>query len=191
MGFDPRYLDQERRLLALAGLLGLAAGLLAFFVGEALDEDDQADPASVWRFIRAEAAARELDPGFVYALAWAESSLRPDAESSVARGMMQLTKGAWREVSEQPYRRAWNWQTNVRVSIAYLAFLRGKLQEHDAFSYPLLAASYRYGFYHVKGRDFRMERLKTPENKIYQRLFQGFVRPVIPPEESGGGGPKA
>lgn len=89
-----------------------------------------------------------------------------------------------KEVSDLSYRRAWDWRTNIKVGAAYLGHCRELLEEKDRFSYPLLAASYRYGFYHVKNRRFDMQRLKRPRNRTYQQLFDGNLNPVPLPEES-------
>ncbi len=181
---DRRYLRDERRLVRLAAIAGLAAGILAAFFLWVVAErgaPDRIGPEEVWQFIEEHAPRAGLDPQFVYALAWAESSLDPRAESPVARGLMQLTRIAWEEVSDQPYRLAWKWQVNLQVGLDYLVFCRDFLQRHDRFSYPLLAAAYRYGPYHVKNHGFDINALQTPKNEIYQAIFAGHVRPVLPP----------
>ncbi|MEO0510269.1 MAG: transglycosylase SLT domain-containing protein [Verrucomicrobiota bacterium] len=183
MPIDQRYRRDERLLIRLAIVLGLAAGLLALILTKTLGSDsEQVSPVKVWNYINEVAPEQGIDPEFVYALAWAESSLDAKARSSVARGMMQLTKSAWREVSDESYRHAWNWKTNIRVGVDYLAFCRDFLESHDSFSYPLLAASYRYGPYYVKGKGFTIAELRQPENEIYKRIFGGNIRPVAPPQ---------
>lgn len=137
----------------------------------------------VYAHIVEEAGEAGLDPDFVYALAWAESSLNAHANSSVARGLMQMTKIAWEEVSDKSYRGAWNWKTNIEVGIDYLAFSQQFLEQKNQFSYPLLAACFRYGPYYVQKRNFQISNLKRPENEIYKRLFAGNVAPVLPPSE--------
>ena len=87
-----------------------------------------------------------LDPSFVYAICHAESSLNAKAETSIARGMMQLTEAAWSDVSNLHYRTAFQWETNVEVGMLYLKRLKGMLESVDRFNYPRLAASYRYGY---------------------------------------------
>ncbi len=170
-------------LIRMAVILGIVAGILAFTLTRTLgDRDQKVSPEDVWAFVQEQAPQRDLDPEFVYALAWAESSLNARARSSVARGIMQLTKPAWQEVSEESYRHAWDWRTNIRVGIDYLAFCRDYLKKHDSFSYPLLAASYRYGPYYVENKNFNILQLKQPKNEIYRRIFGGNIRPVVPPE---------
>lgn len=182
MAIDHHYLRDERFLVRLAVILGVVFGVLAFLLARNLSSRaEQVSPEEVYAFIEESSAQRGLDPEFVYALAWAESSLNAKARSSVARGMMQLTKPAWREVSDESYRHAWDWKTNVRVAIDYLDFCRDFLKRHDSFSYPLLAASYRYGPYYVQKRGFEIKRLKKPKNEIYKRIFSGNIRPVKPP----------
>lgn len=182
MPIDHHYLRDERFVVRLAVVLGVVVGILAFFMAKNMTSRvEQVSPEEVWSYVQEASAQKDLDPEFVYALAWAESSLNAKARSSVARGMMQLTKSAWREVSDESYRHAWDWKTNVRVGIDYLVFCRDFLKQHDAFSYPLLAASYRYGPYYVKKRGFDLNQVRTPKNEIYQRIFNGIIRPVPPP----------
>ncbi len=179
---DHRYHRDERLLIRIAVALGVVVGILAFTLTQTLSEKkEQISPEEVWAYIQVQAPQRGLDPEFVYALAWAESSLDARARSSVARGIMQLTRQAWAEVSDESYRHAWDWKTNIRVSIDYLAFCREYLKQHDSFNYPLLAASYRYGPYYVASKSFNMAQVKPAKNEIYKRIFNGNIRPVSPP----------
>jgi soluble lytic murein transglycosylase-like protein len=179
---DLLYQRDERRIIRVAVVLGVIAGVLAFFLATKLDSgEEQVSPIEVWDYIAEVAPQRGLDPEFVYALAWAESSLDAKARSSVARGIMQLTKPAWREVSDESYRYAWDWKSNIRVAVDYLAFCRDFLKQHNSFNYPLLAASYRYGPYYVRDKNFNIRQIQTPKNKIYRRIFEGNIRPVAPP----------
>ena len=170
-------------MVRLAVVLGVVAGILALILAKKIgSRSEPVSPAEVWDYVQVVSEQKDLQAEFVYALAWAESSLDARARSSVARGMMQLTKPAWREVSDESYREAWDWKTNVRVAIDYLDFCRDFLKRHDSFSYPLLAASYRYGPYYVKEKEFNIQKLKVPKNEIYQRIFDGDIRPVKPPQ---------
>ena len=135
----------------------------------------------VWEKVSAKASASGLNPTFVYAICHAESSLNANAESSVARGMMQLTEAAWQDVTKLHYRQAFEWETNVEVGILYLERLKGMLESVDLFSYPRLAASYRYGFGALRKEKFMVSRMKTPINRIYRKLFAGDMAPVSPP----------
>jgi membrane-bound lytic murein transglycosylase MltF len=135
----------------------------------------------VWEKVSSQAPASGLDPTFVYAICHAESSLNANAESSVARGMMQLTEAAWQDVTKLHYRQAFEWETNVEVGILYLERLKGMLESVDLFSYPRLAASYRYGFGALRKEKFMVSRMKTPINRIYRKLFAGDMAPVSPP----------
>lgn len=187
MPIDQRYFKDERLLTRMAVGLGLVVGLLAFVLTQVTGpRSKQVEPLEVWGFIQEQAAQQDLDPEFIYALAWAESSLDARARSSVARGILQLTKPAWQEVTDESYRHAWNWRTNIRIGIEYMAFCRDYLKRHNSFSYPLLAASYRYGPYYVKARGFDLAQVKQPKNEIYRRIFAGNIRPVVPPEPSAG-----
>jgi len=80
-------------------------------------------------------------------------------------------------------------QVNDELQSLHEAYVGGLAQceqseivvAHDAFSYPLLAASYRYGPSYVRQRGFDLSQLRKPKNKIYQRIFAGMIRPVSPP----------
>jgi soluble lytic murein transglycosylase-like protein len=136
----------------------------------------------VWEKIVKEAPGYGLEPTFVYAVCHAESSLDANAESSVAKGMMQLTEAAWSDVTKLHYRQAFEWETNVEVGMLYLQRLKGMLESQALFSYPRLAASYRYGYGALRKEKFMVSRLKTPINRIYRKLFAGNLKPVEPPQ---------
>ena len=136
----------------------------------------------VWLKIKELGPVHRLDPAFIYAICHAESSLNANAKSSVARGMMQLTEAAWQDVTQLHYRQAFEWETNVEVGILYLSRLKGMLESVNLFSYPRLAASYRYGYGALRKEKFMVSRMKTPVNRIYRKLFAGELSPVSPPE---------
>jgi soluble lytic murein transglycosylase-like protein len=136
----------------------------------------------VWAKIKKEAPPLGLDPNFVYAICHAESSLNANAQSSIARGMMQLTEAAWSDVTNLHYRTAFQWETNIEVGMLYLERLKGMLESVDMFNYPRLAASYRYGYNALRQEQYMVSRMKTPINRIYRKLFAGQLSPVEPPE---------
>jgi soluble lytic murein transglycosylase-like protein len=140
------------------------------------------DDHKVWEKIKREAPQLGLDPSFVYAICHAESSLNANAQSSIARGMMQLTEAAWSDVTNLHYRTAFQWETNVEVGMLYLKRLKGMLESVDMFNYPRLAASYRYGYNALRQEQYMVSRMKTPINRIYRKLFAGQLSPVEPPE---------
>jgi len=140
------------------------------------------DEEKVWGKIKTEAPQLGLDPSFVFAICHAESSLNANAESSIAKGMMQLTEAAWSDVSKLHYRTAFQWETNIEVGMLYLKRLKGMLESVDLFSYPRLAASYRYGYSALRREQFMVSRMKTPVNRIYRKLFAGTIDPVPVPE---------
>lgn len=137
----------------------------------------------VWEKIKSEAPEHGLEPSFVYAVCHAESSLNANAETSVARGMMQLTEAAWSDVTKLHYRQAFDWETNVEVGMLYLKRLKQMLGSQGLFSYPRLAASYRYGYGALRKEKFMVSRLKTPVNRIYRKLFAGELAPVKTPSD--------
>jgi soluble lytic murein transglycosylase-like protein len=140
------------------------------------------DEEKVWEKIKTEAPQLGLDPSFVFAICHAESSLNANAESSIAKGMMQLTEAAWSDVTKLHYRTAFQWETNIEVGMLYLKRLKGMLESVDLFSYPRLAASYRYGYSALRREQFMVSRMKTPVNRIYRKLFAGTIDPVPVPE---------
>ncbi|MGF1530958.1 MAG: lytic transglycosylase domain-containing protein [Puniceicoccaceae bacterium] len=135
----------------------------------------------VWRAVQKEAAAANLDPGFVYAVVWAESSLNAHADSGVARGLMQLTKPAWEMVTTRRYDDAYQWRSNLKAGVAYLALNRDFLVKHQQFTYANLAAAYRYGRNRLQKEAFDLSRLPEPTNQIYRSLLGSNIWPVYPP----------
>ena len=163
----------------------LVVGVFALFTScKYFDPDaDFIDEKVVWQKIKQEAPQLGLEPTFVYAICHAESSLNANAKTSIAKGMMQLTEGAWSDVSKLHYRTAFQWETNVEVGMLYLKRLKGMLESVDMFNYPRLAASYRYGYNALRQEQFMVSRMKTPINRIYRKLFAGQLAPVSIPEE--------
>ncbi len=177
-----------RNRRSLAGLLPglLTAVLLISGCSGPRDRAERERPTTkqVWEFISEEATRNGLDPHFVFAIAHAESSLNPAAESynGFARGMMQMSEGAWKTVSDQNWDYAWNWQENVRMGVAYLVHLREQLERARAFTYPNLAAAYRFGPGTLKRENYQLGNLQPKvKNRVYQQLLQGNIRPVPAP----------
>lgn len=172
------------------GLSGVAVVVFALFFWLGRPEPmenapDTPERYAVWLDVKARAEAAGLEPGFVFAICVAESSLNPKARAKgdYARGLMQVSRVAWKEVSQRPYSQAFHPQANLEVGTAYLDHLKQFLEERNQFSYPLLAACYRYGPYAVQDAGFRISRLEQPENLIYQQLFAGNEAPVALPKD--------
>ena len=183
MAPDFRYSRDERAVLRLAIFLGVIVLAVALLLAALFRPRESKVPDGVaCKLIQTVASSQGINPEFVYAIAWAESSLNPRARSSVARGMMQLTEAAWKQVSQKPYRAAWDWQTNVEVAVDYLTYCRSYLEQHGAFSYPLLAACYRFGPHYVKRKQFDLKNIDRPQNEIYRAIFDGDLRPVPLPK---------
>ena len=64
----------------------------------------------VWKKVKQEAAIYGLDPSFVYAVVFAESSLRPRAKNTGGNGIMQISKPTWQDMSNYPYKFVWDWK---------------------------------------------------------------------------------
>ncbi len=135
----------------------------------------------VWAYVEVRAGEHGLDPRFVFAIIKAESTFDANAGNHGARGMMQLRRPAWDTVTERPFRHAWRWKVNVDQGIAYLVHIRSFLEERDVFSYPRLAAAYRYGPYALEREEFDISRLPAPRNEVYREIFQGNAAPVAVP----------
>ncbi len=189
MPIDHHYHRDTRLIVRISVVLGVAVAMLAIVLSQSLSHaPEKVSPEEVWAYIQELAPQEGMDPEFVYALVWAESSLNARARSSSARGMMQLTRTAWREVTDESYHQAWDWRTNIRVGILYLDFCRDFLLRKGEFSYPLLAACFRYGPYYVQDKDFTIGQMQQPENEIYKRIFSGNVHPVELPVETASPG---
>lgn len=187
MRFGRRYLEDERTAVRTAVILAIVTAVLGILFWLIVGPDEERiSSEEVWTFISETAPASGLAPEFVYAIAWAESSLNARAETSVARGMMQMSKAAWSDMTDLPYGRAWEWKTNIRISLEYLNWCRDFLERHDSFSYPLLAATYRYGPTYVKRKKFNIRNMARPRNEIYKKIFDGDVHPVSLPVVSEG-----
>jgi hypothetical protein len=70
----------------------------------------------------------------------------------------------------------------MRVGIDRLASLKRALERKGVFSYPLLWASYHYGFEYVASRGFDMSRIDRPSDPISRRLWSGETQPLEPPK---------
>ena len=154
--------------------------LVLIFAGCSRPEKKVIPAEDVWEYVLKRAPQHQLDPGFVYSLAFAESSFNAYAETNVARGIAQMSEGAWDTVTDISYDRAWNWRTNLNTAMLYLAYCRKKLVEQGRFNYPLLAASYRYGPGAVRQAGYQLANLPRPTNKIYQQIFGGHIHPHPP-----------
>jgi len=133
------------------------------------------EPERIWSVARGEAQSRGLDPRFVFAIVMAESGGNANAQSDVARGMMQLTADTWAATTEIPYNRAYDWPTNLSVGTQHLADLRDRLEAKGRFTYPRLAVAYRYGYGAILKRKFEVSHFQNSSNRIYRRLFRGTI----------------
>jgi len=179
---DPPAFFRVVVMLRPFSLFVLLSSLVLFVGGCSRPEKKIIPDQDVWSYVRKNAAEHGLDPGFVYAVAFAESSFNAYADSGQARGITQMGPDAWKTVTDISYDRAWNWRTNLTMAMRYLAHCRESLVAAERFNYPLLAASYRYGPGAVKRAGYRIDRLPPPKNKIYQALFSGHLHPLPPPE---------
>lgn len=170
------------RGLVMVGLCVLL-GFLLFRSGEWSRHPRYIPREEVWAVVKREAAKHDLDPRFVFAIVAAESSFNARARNGDARGLMQIRRIAWMEVSEKPHRDAWDWAENIVAGTAYLAHLKKFLEQEKHFSYPVLAACYRHGPYRIKGIGFQLNELPAPSNEIYRALQSGNPASVaVPPQ---------
>ena len=131
--------------------------------GRRAANSEPATRENVWAAIQPHAARYRIEPAFIYALVAAESNFDARARNSEARGLLQLTPGAWRTVSRESYDPAvWDWHKNLEVGVEYLAWCRHELHAKDKFSYPLLLASFHYGLDRVAAENFDLSRFASP-----------------------------
>lgn len=171
------------------GLSGVAVVVFALFFWLGRPEPmenapDTPERYAVWLDVKARAEAAGLEPGFVFAICVAESSLNPKARAhkDYARGLMQISRIAWKTVTDRPYSQAFDPDVNLEVGIAYLVYLKGQLEAAGEFDYAKLAAAYRFGETKLAKADYNIYHLPRPRNRIYQALFQGYTSPVHIPE---------
>lgn len=178
---------QQIKVYWAAGIIGSLFGLIFFnnIVPSLYRSFTKPDKEEIWEYVEEEATEYGLDPHFIYAIIFAESGFDPMAEASngYARGLMQLSEGAWETVNNDSWSDAYSWKDNIEAGTAYLAHLRNLLTQEGHFSYPLLAASYRYGLGKVKEADYQISGVPTPHNDIYKELFAGKTDPVEAPGE--------
>ena len=130
-------------------------------------------PDAVWAKAEELGRTSDVDPILIYSIACAESSLDDRADSGQARGIMQMSRVAWKEVTPRSYDEAWQWQTNMEVAAKYLHRLRVDLENSGHYSWQILAASYHYGPRRVEAAGYRVWRLPREHNRIYRSLFAG------------------
>jgi len=133
----------------------------------------------VWKKAEELGRRNDIDPLLIYSIACAESSLDDRADSGQARGIMQVSHVAWKEVTKLSYEEAWAWETNMEVAAKYLHVLRRRLENTGHYSWPLLAAAYHYGPNKVVDAGYKMSRLPRERNKIYKQLLAGRL-PRLP-----------
>jgi hypothetical protein len=137
----------------------------------------------VWAALQPMAAARGLDPFFVYAVVGAESNFDPRARHGEARGLFQIKPEAWRLATATAYEPAvWDWRTNLSVGMDRLASAKATLEAKGLFSYRRLWALDRYGLDYLAARDFEMERIPRPSNPLGRALWEGEAHPLDPPK---------
>ncbi len=168
-----------------AGPIGGAflLGLLLAGAGPALHAAEVIPREQVWAALQAHAKRYQIEATFIYALVAAESNFDAAARNGEARGLLQLKPGAWRAVTTTAYEPdVWEWRTNLRAGIEYLAYCRHALHEKNKFSYPLLLAAFHYGLDAVESANWDVGKFDPPDNPIYRELWRGNLSPVVPPE---------
>lgn len=137
---------------------------------------------AIWAALQPMAVSRKIDPQFAYAMVKLESNFDPRARRGENRGLLQIRPSVWRSVSGLPYATAvWDWRTNLSVGLDSMVRIKRALEAREAFSYPLLWASYHYGYAYVESRGFDMNRIPRPSDAIAYRLWSGEIHPLEPP----------
>ena len=141
--------------------------------------DKNCTPDEVWAEAQMLGTRHNLDPLLLFSIACAESSLDPNAANGQARGLMQLTPQAWRDVTDRSFDDAWDWHANMEVSAQYLSRIRAELQRRRHYTWPVLAAAYHHGMGKVAKSGYNLNRLPPVRNHIYTQLFEGHT-PYLP-----------
>lgn len=132
----------------------------------------------VWKKVEQESAIYGLEPSFVFAVVFAESSFRPRARNTGGNGMMQVSEATWGDMCNYPYDQVWDWQVNIEVGTAYLGWCKDYLENKKSFSYPLLAACYNKGPDFVRRNKFNISKIGKTTNVVYKELFKGNLSPI-------------
>jgi hypothetical protein len=112
-----------------------------------------------------------------------ESDFNPRAKHGESRGLLQIKPREWKAVSSLPYATAaWDWRTNLSVGLDCMALIKRELAARGVFSYPLLWASYNYGYDYVAAHGFDMRRIPRPSDSVAYRLWSGEIHPLQPPQ---------
>ena len=112
-----------------------------------------------------------------------ESNFNPRAKRGENRGLLQIKPRAWRSVSSLPYETGvWDWRANLTAGLDEMVRMKRALEAKGVFSYPLLWASYHYGYDYVESRGFDMSRIPRPPDPIAYKLWSGELHPLPPPQ---------
>ncbi len=164
--------------------LGVLFSVLIFGVFDVLRWKPRPVAAErVWEYVVAVTRDRSIDPMLVYHICWAESSLDAHARSTVARGIMQLTREAWTEGGVGAYRRAFNWRRNIDTGVNYLELCRNVLPPEHRDDRRFLAAAYRFGPYSVRAGPSGPAGFPAVKNEIYRGLIYAGEYTLRPPGE--------
>ncbi|MDA0349455.1 MAG: transglycosylase SLT domain-containing protein [Verrucomicrobia bacterium] len=175
----PKAYDRSQWLLVLYSIIGFGLLLLLLVGVQRLFYSNYRIPgALVWSKVQQEAAIYDLEPSFVYAIVFAESSFRPRAKNTGGNGMMQVSEATWGDMSNYPYDLVWDWKLNIEVGTAYLGWCKNYLENKKVFSYPLLAACYSKGPDYVRKNKFDIKVVGKTTNDTYQKLFIGNLSPI-------------
>ena len=178
---EPLPLDPWPIVFAAAG--GLVVAVLLFGVLDVFRwKPKPVAPERVWRQVEKTTANSPIDPLLVYQICHAESSLDAHARSAVARGMMQLTREAWREAKGGFYGGALRWKKNIEVGVRYLEFCRATLPPDRRDDPRYLSAAYRFGPYRLAEKAGVLANLPPVRNEIYRALIHEGRYPLEPPD---------
>jgi hypothetical protein len=154
-----------------AFVLSLSIFFAAFLSGAAFAERPEA--SEVWEKAENLGARYDIDPLLIFSIACAESSLNPEADSGVARGLMQMTSDAWKDATKRPYSDAWDWKANMDGACAYIAILKGRLERSGRLSPANLVAAYHFGPGRLEKAGYDFSRLPEVKNFVYRDILAG------------------
>lgn len=169
----PRWLRVLYSIIGFILLLGLLVGIQRLFY-----TNYRIPKELVWKKVQQESALYDLEPSFVYAIVFAESSFRPRARNTGGNGIMQVSEATWGDMCDYPYDQVWDWQVNIEVGTSYLGWCKDYLENKKRFSYPLLAACYNKGPDYVRRNKFAIGTVGKTTNVTYKELFGGNLSPI-------------
>lgn len=164
---------QRKTISAAKAFLGLLAGISMLLWIQSKNVSFKLPTHEVFEYIEEASLDYKMNPDYVFALALGQSQINPKAEANGRRGVMLISQTAWAKVSPLPYDEAFEWQTNIDVTLKYLDYMRAMLKQHGDIDYSHLTAAYLHGIEALEEVNMEVKKLGKSKNPIIQRLLDG------------------